>query len=469
MYTDEDEPITLSKWPFYVGDIMLVAAALTIAIAQDWHLSSGQIAACVAAVALGACLFVLPYIVEFQIRVREEREDRSSELRVVRKHVATLEEALELAAERIQRLERQIAPTEQAIELVSNSLEQQSAEVETFKEAQKAEVTALQKALEAVQAKAGESDPSVAKAIEVLEAKLATLSTADALEQLAQRVKTLENAPGPEPIVKEVVKEIIKEAPAKPVVELESEDAEPAQDKPQQSRSRRERQKPEPRLLNRAIKGNQDSSSAVSRIITSKSKSKEEPEPEAEPAPEPEAVAEVVEAKPALEVVESKAQAEDKPKVEVEVVEEREAAEEPTVEVASVEAEEVSVPAESETPADELPSEGAAASMVSELFAETPVATRKASPKLQKGDTVVTANIFIGIGNKPYIRGNGGGLKPEEGIAMEFVEIGKWQWVATEPFEEAVELQIYRNDDEADKNGPQQLELGQKLTISPKF
>ncbi|MGJ8651924.1 MAG: hypothetical protein ACSHX8_01505 [Opitutaceae bacterium] len=458
MNTDEDEPITLSKWPFYVGDILLVATALTIAVVRDWDLSSGQIAACVAAVALGACLFVLPFIVEFQIRVREEREDRSSELRAVRKHVATLEEVLELAAERIQRLERQMAPTEQAIELLSNSLEQQSAEMETFNEAQKAEITVLQKAVDAVQAKAGKSDPSVIKSIEVMEAKLATLSTAEALEQLVQRVKTLEDAPVPEPIIKEVIKEVS----ADPAVEAEPQDAEPAKDKPR-SRARRERQKPEPRLLNRAIQGNQDSSSAVSRIITSKSKSKEEPESEAKAEPE------VVGSKPAEHAPEPKVQAEDKPKEEVKVAVAPTDVKEPPAEPAPVKVEKTSAPSEIEPPVDELPSEEAAANMVSELFTEAPVAVPKASPKLQKGDTAVIANIFIGIGNKPYIRGNGGGLELEKGRPMEFVEIGKWQWLATEPFEEAIEVQIYRNDDEADKNGPQKLESGQNLTISPKF
>ncbi|MDP4610193.1 MAG: hypothetical protein NWT02_03295, partial [Opitutales bacterium] len=65
MHSDDETQTTLSKWPFYLGDILLVAAALAIAILRDWDLSTGQIVACVGAVALGAGLFVLPFIVEF--------------------------------------------------------------------------------------------------------------------------------------------------------------------------------------------------------------------------------------------------------------------------------------------------------------------------------------------------------------------------------------------------------------------
>ena len=49
--------------------------------------------------------------------------------------------------------------------------------------------------------------------------------------------------------------------------------------------------------------------------------------------------------------------------------------------------------------------------------------------KVEKnGTTTVVANVMIGIGNKPYLRGEGPGLSWEEGVAMNFIEIGKWAW-----------------------------------------
>ena len=35
---------------------------------------------------------------------------------------------------------------------------------------------------------------------------------------------------------------------------------------------------------------------------------------------------------------------------------------------------------------------------------------------------------MIGIGNKPYLRGEGPGLSWDEGVPMNFIEIGKWSW-----------------------------------------
>ena len=66
--------------------------------------------------------------------------------------------------------------------------------------------------------------------------------------------------------------------------------------------------------------------------------------------------------------------------------------------------------------------------------------------------TSVVANVMIGIGNKPYIRGEGPGLSWEEGIAMNFVEIGKWAWSPSRK-NASLTIQIYRNDEDPDKTG----------------
>ena len=52
---------------------------------------------------------------------------------------------------------------------------------------------------------------------------------------------------------------------------------------------------------------------------------------------------------------------------------------------------------------------------------------------------------------------------------MDFEEIGKWRWVAPPRMEEAIELQLYRNDEDADRKGKYTLEPGQKLEIVPVF
>jgi hypothetical protein len=67
------------------------------------------------------------------------------------------------------------------------------------------------------------------------------------------------------------------------------------------------------------------------------------------------------------------------------------------------------------------------------------------------------------------LRGSGGGLSWEKGILMEFQEIGKWRWVAPSDLDTAVEVQIFRNDEDPDQSGKYTLDPGQKLEVSPVF
>jgi hypothetical protein len=103
-----------------------------------------------------------------------------------------------------------------------------------------------------------------------------------------------------------------------------------------------------------------------------------------------------------------------------------------------------------------------------DLFGEAqPVATRRARTKAN--DTVFTASILIGIGNKPFLRGSSGDLSWQTGIPMDFEEIGKWRWVAPADLDGPVEVQIYRNDEDPDRKGRHTLEPGQKLEVTPVF
>ena len=78
------------------------------------------------------------------------------------------------------------------------------------------------------------------------------------------------------------------------------------------------------------------------------------------------------------------------------------------------------------------------------------------------------AKVKIGIGNKPFLRGEGPGLSWEEGVPMNFVEIGKWAWSPSDKDAPLV-VQVYRNDDDPDPTGKHEVEPGQKLEISPDF
>ncbi len=88
--------------------------------------------------------------------------------------------------------------------------------------------------------------------------------------------------------------------------------------------------------------------------------------------------------------------------------------------------------------------------------------------KSSTGTTSVVAKVMIGIGNKPYLRGEGPGLSWDEGVPMNFVEIGKWAWSPSRK-NASLTVQLYRNDNDPDKSGKIEVQAGEKIEITPDF
>ena len=86
----------------------------------------------------------------------------------------------------------------------------------------------------------------------------------------------------------------------------------------------------------------------------------------------------------------------------------------------------------------------------------------------KNGTTTVVANVMIGIGNKPYLRGEGPGLSWDEGVAMNFIEIGKWAWSPSRK-NASLTVQVYRNDQDPDQGGKVEIRPGEKIEITPEF
>ena len=92
--------------------------------------------------------------------------------------------------------------------------------------------------------------------------------------------------------------------------------------------------------------------------------------------------------------------------------------------------------------------------------------------KTSKADTCVIVNSLIGIGNKPYLRGAGGGLSPDKGVPMEYLEIGKWRYVFPPDSQFPIEFSVYKNDETRSDGGEvfkilpnEKLELNLRFTI----
>ena len=68
-----------------------------------------------------------------------------------------------------------------------------------------------------------------------------------------------------------------------------------------------------------------------------------------------------------------------------------------------------------------------------------------ATPVVTSEGTALVINLMIGIGNKPFVRGSGPGLSADHGIPMNFLGIGRWQWVSPQPDAPAT-VEVWKND-----------------------
>lgn len=455
-HSDDIPELTLPKWPFILGDLLLVATALAIAILGNWQLTDWQVVACVLAVALGAALFVLPYIVEYFACEQENSSVSDQRSAILASHVKELEARSALMADQITRLN-------------------QAQESAPKKQPPAAFDAAALKALE-------DRLDQQAKQLKAAEEKLETMRVAQPAAQAAHEEKA---APKPE-----------SKPEAKPASEIKTEPAAKPASKP----------KPEPRLrkqadtqlLKRAIHDKQDrATQAVDRIIESKpTEDKKEtpkaepeekkPEPLPEPTPKPEAESKVEpepEVKPAPEPAPKEApktetSKTEPAKAETKAPEAPKAAPEPAptpkpepVNQAELEPEpapkakhEPEPESESKT-ADEPETKAEAPT----LFEADIVAPANPKRRAKKNETRCTVNSLIGIGNKPYLRGSGGGLNWESGLVMEFEAIGKWRWAPPADLDAPIEVQVYRNDEDPDTSGKHTLQPGEGLEINAQF
>ncbi len=103
------------------------------------------------------------------------------------------------------------------------------------------------------------------------------------------------------------------------------------------------------------------------------------------------------------------------------------------------------------------------------LAREADTIRRKRASRSPLSACSLTANVLIGIGNKPFVRGTGPGLSQDKGVPMEFVEIGQWRWVAPSAGKEPVTIRIFKNDEIAATGEDIVLRPGQTMEVNPVF
>ena len=56
----------------------------------------------------------------------------------------------------------------------------------------------------------------------------------------------------------------------------------------------------------------------------------------------------------------------------------------------------------------------------------------------------------------------------DEGVPMNFIEIGKWAWSPSRK-NASLTVQLYRNDNDPDQTGKIAVKAGEKIEITPSF
>ena len=89
---------------------------------------------------------------------------------------------------------------------------------------------------------------------------------------------------------------------------------------------------------------------------------------------------------------------------------------------------------------------------------------------IEKDNRSITliAYLNIDISSTPYVRGEGAGLSWDEGVPMEFVEIGKWQWTVENALE-STSCRIFKDDSLAARGDDIIIKVGEKVEVYPKF
>ena len=425
---EQSSPSNLIKWPFFASAVFILGFVLYFALnrSPDEPLDQWQLATCVLSSALASILVFLPYLLqkflELALNPSADREEQLIqkiyfELKEMRDDLGTLGIQVEKVPTLVDKIVSEAAGNDDA----------------AFSEAVK-----LGGELEALRKEIGERFDALRKRLEDAAAPppdIALSTIPVAIDDLRERIEeTLTAVQAIKPAKRKTSRSKEPESEeSTPIAEPEAQEENESQaelDEPEQE--------PEEETVN------------------------EEPEPESDPSDEDEPEPDTPEPQ-------------EEPEAEIE---EPAAEEEPeTEELSEDDAEDTEE--EPEQAELDLPDPAETLRKVDAILEETnpdrSQKPKKATPEESVaetsdngGATAVVAKVKIGIGNKPFLRGEGPGLSWEEGVPMNFVEIGKWAWSPSDKDAPLV-VQVYRNDEDPDPTGKHEVEPGQKLELSPEF
>lgn len=467
---------SLNKVPFWIADAVFLVAALIIAFSGEPGMSVMEAIWMVFCVTLGALSLIAPYFAEFytQSRLHVFEHDQQGWERV-RKLDLVLEELAE-ARRQLEGLGTEDNSSE-AVAALETRIGVLERHVKDFDERNANSIRALTQQIKDAQGRHYEMLEPLREQITTIESKLDALTAYEGAEESQQEdrfaplAKSLESLQESLRVIEERVEQ--REAsPAGAVSSMESalekqtarldtlqEQIESLVELLRERPTAGTRSYGRSSLMTKAFGGGGSGSSpAIERIIKSEKPTEEEAEEEEDSDPAGEEVAEeavVPEDQTDDETLEDPIASDEDDEPEVEA---QEAEPEPEDEDEGEE----NVLEENNSTAEDNPLD---------LDMEEPQVAAEPEPVYEKnklGQTRITVHALIGIGNKPYVRGDGPGMSWERGIVMDFIEIGKWEWKtmrAQQPFT----FQVWLNDEKPAEGEPQKIQPGTAFSISPRF
>lgn len=501
-----DQTPKLPKWPFLLGDIVLVAAAWYFVNRDNGPLTVPMMAAASACVALAAILGALPFLADYARRQDVALDERQRGLEALSRTITTAAEQISIAANGLNELtdltHKNLRQAEQLPHKLHEKIAEFNAQLDNAREDDREE---LEKELTELRTSETERLQAVSDKVHKAATELSRLETA-LQQQLQRRNEEIERAASAfTKAANDATQALSKEISTREKAALAEIDRALAHRIAQAQRSADStvtttayQEKPDvsaPSTVASAdtpVAAGSPSSEAAdvasppkrprkarreelppAETAASESTVASEPEPSAPPSPPEEPAqtpAPFVEPPPVpaetfvqIQPV-APASAEPFPVHPAAITQSSVAVEAPATE-RSVKKR----PAKKA--ADELPHQPLELAGFEFSSDESADAQMEPSERVLSSDgaTRLIVTAYIGIGNRLFIRGDGPGLNWENGVPLQFVSIGKWRWETSDAVA-PIHFKLFKNDEvECASLGAQALEVGYQQEFSAKF
>ena len=127
MTTTTHPPPTVVKWPFFAGDGLCIATMAAIFVLADRPLSGGVTAAAVVCLLVGAVLAIIPYLIDYEARLRVAEASAHGSIDSQIRKAAAFAEKLNHSVSRSQataeQIEKVLASNEESMEKLAELVE----------------------------------------------------------------------------------------------------------------------------------------------------------------------------------------------------------------------------------------------------------------------------------------------------------------------------------------------------------